>query len=100
MEIYQFSLNKDNQKRTDISQVINSHLIKTNKREQTFVKLSIVTKYRISKIGEIIFSVVRFHLVHFSVQVPTRFLSESSRGLIGTKELCIGFSDIVELMGQ
>ena len=80
--------------------VINSQLIKTLKREQTFGKLSIITKSRISKLGEIIFLMVRFHLVHFSVQVPTKLWSKPSCGLIGTKGICIGFSDFVALVGQ
>ena len=76
------------------------HLIKTIKIEQTFGKLSVLNKSRISKLGEISLSVVLFHLVHISGQVPTRLWSKSSRGLIFTMGICIGFSDIVTLMGQ
>ena len=70
------------------------------KRNFVFVKLSVLTKSIISKVGEISFSVVQLHLVHFSAQVPTRLWSKSSRGLIGTKGICIGFSDIVALIGK
>ena len=70
------------------------------KREFVFFKLSILTKSIISNLGEIILSVFRFYLVHFSAQVPTRLWYKSSRGLIGTKGVCIGFSDIVALIGQ
>ena len=52
------------------------------------------------KLGEIWFSVVRFLLVHSSVQVPIWWWSKSSFGLIGTKELCIGFIDSGALMGK
>ena len=45
------------------------------------------------------FSEVRIHLVHFSVQVTTCWWSESSRGLIGADGVCIGFVDIVALVG-
>ena len=97
---YQLSLYQDYQKRTKITQVINSQLVKTIKREQTFEKLSILTKSTISKLGGIIFSLVQFHLVHFSVKVPTRLWSKSSCCLIDTKILCIDFIDIVALIGQ
>ena len=43
---------------------------------------------------------VRFHLVHFSVQVTTWWFSKSSCGLICTKGLCIGFDDIGGLVGK
>ena len=76
------------------------HSIKITKIKQTFGKLSIITKSIISKLGEVSFSVVLFHLVHFSVQVPTSLLSKSSCGLIVTKGLYIGFSGLVALMGQ
>ena len=46
------------------------------------------------------FSVVRIHLFHFSVQVTTWCWSESSCGLIGTEGICIGFIDIVALVGR
>ena len=48
----------------------------------------------------ITFSVVRIHLVHFSVQVTTWWWSESSCGLIGTERLCIGFIDIFASIGH
>ena len=105
--------------RKDISQVINYKLIKTIESEPTFGKSSIsnqsslfkirniwqdinynLTQSRKSKIGDICFSVVRFRLLHFSVQVPTWWWSKYSRGLIGTKGICIGFSDIVAPVGQ
>ena len=41
------------------------------------------------------FSVVRTHLVHFSVQVTTWWWYKYSRGLICAEGLCIGFIDIV-----
>ena len=46
------------------------------------------------------FSVFQIHLVHFSVQVTTWWWSESSRGLIGAEGLCIGFIEIVVLVGH
>ena len=46
---------------------------------------------RYSKLGEIIVSVVRFHLLHFSVQVTTWWWSKSPSGLIGAKGICIKF---------
>ena len=58
------------------------------------------TESRKSKLGEIWFSVVRFRLIHFSVQFLTWWWSKSSRGLICTKGLYIGFSDIVAIMGK
>ena len=45
-------------------------------------------------------SVVRIHLVRFSVQVKTWWWSKSSRGLIGTEGVCIGFIEIVALVGS
>ena len=57
----------------------------------------LIKKY---KLGENWFSLVQFHLVHSSVQVPTWLWSKSSIGLIGTKGLCIGFIDIDALVGQ
>ena len=53
-----------------------------------------------SKLGVIWFSLVRFHLIHSSVQVPTWWWSKSSFGLIGMKGICIGFIDSGALMGQ
>ena len=46
------------------------------------------------------FSVVRIHLVYFSVQVTTWWWSESSRGLICADGICIRFIDIVALVGN
>ena len=46
-----------------------------------------------SKLGEILISVVQFHLVHFCVQLPTWWWSKSSFGLIGTTGIFIGFID-------
>ena len=63
-------------------------------------KISNLTSSINSKLGEIWFSVVRFHLVHSSVQVPTWWWSKSSFSLIGTKGLCIGCIDSEALMGQ
>ena len=70
------------------------------KREQSFGNISIcnVQEYQSSVV--IIFSVVLIHLVHFSVQVTTWWWSESSRGLIGTKGLCICLNGIVALVGH
>ena len=45
-------------------------------------------------------SVVLIHLVHFSVQVTTCLWSESSRILIGAEGICIGFIDIIVLVGR
>ena len=42
---------------------------------------------------------VRIHLVNFSVQFTTWLWLESSRGLICTVVICIGFIDIVALVG-
>ena len=53
-----------------------------------------------SAIGHINSSVVRFHLVKLRVQFPTWWWFKSSCGLIGTNRLCIGFSDIVAIVGQ
>ena len=53
-----------------------------------------------SKLGDIWFSVVRFHLLHSSAQFPTWWWSKSWGGLIGTKGICIGFSDLVALLGK
>ena len=47
-----------------------------------------------SNIGVINLSVVRFQLVHSSVQVPTQWWSKSSRGLIGAQDICFSFIDI------
>ena len=80
--------------------MIISQLIKNIKRDLFFGKLSILNKSRISELGEISFSVVRLHLVHFSVKVPTSLWSKSSCGLICTEVFCIGFSNIIVLMGQ
>ena len=55
---------------------------------------------RNSKLGDIWFSMVQFHLVHFSVQVLTLWWYKSSFGLIGTKGICIDFIDTGELMGK
>ena len=52
------------------------------------------------KMGKIIFSVVQFHLLQFSVQVPTILWSKYSRALVGKKGICISFSEIVALVGQ
>ena len=60
---------------------------------------SICTESRISKLGVIDLSVVRFHLVHFSVQVTTWWWSKPSCGLIGAEGICIGFIDIVPSIG-
>ena len=43
---------------------------------------------------------VPFQLVHSSVQVPTWWWFKSSRGLIGTEGICIGFSEIVSFIGH
>ena len=50
--------------------------------------------------SKISLSVVLFCLVHFSVQVCTWWWSKSSRFLIGTKGICIGFIDIIALVGN
>ena len=63
-------------------------------------KISNLTSSRNSKLGEILISVVRFHLVHSCVQVPTWWWSKSSFGLIGTKGICIDFIDSGALLGQ
>ena len=44
-------------------------------------------------------SVVQFNLVNPSVQVPNWWWAESSRGLIGTEGICIGFGYIVLHLG-
>ena len=103
------------QNRTKQLQFFNSHWIKTikkeqifckwsirtssilSKREQTFWKLSIWNELWILNLGDISFSMVRFHLVHFSVQVSTWWWSKSSRGLVGADGLCIGFIEILFL---
>ena len=81
---HQFVINQVYQIRRNIWQDINYNFNESRK----------------SKLGEIWFSVVRFCLVHFSVQVPTWWWSKSWSGLIGTKGLCNFFSDIVVLVGQ
>ena len=60
----------------------------------------LVLDRELKKLVVIIFSVVQIHLVHFSVQVATWRWSGYSYGLIVTEGLCIGFSDIVALVGQ
>ena len=61
-------------------------------------KISNLTSSRNSKLGDIWFSVVQFHLVHSCVQVPTWWWSKSPFGLICTKGLCIRFIDSGALM--
>ena len=56
-------------------------------------------KLIILKLGAINFSVVQFHLVHYSVLVPTWWYSECSRGLIGAYGICIDFGDIFLRLG-
>ena len=58
------------------------------------------TKSRRSKLVQIWFSVVRLHLVDFSVQVPTWWWSKYWRGLIVTKGLCIGSVTLLRLLGS
>ena len=58
------------------------------------------TESRKSKLGEISFSMVWFHLVKSSVQVPIWWWSKSWSGLLVTKGSCIGFSDIDDSVGQ
>ena len=72
----------------------------TIKRGQTLGKWSICTESIISKLGVINVSVFLFHLVYFSVQVTAWWWSESSRGLIGTEDICIGFIGIVPPIGH
>ena len=43
--------------------------------------------------------VVQFHLVNCSVKGTKFRWAESSRGLIGTEGICIGFSDTVMPVG-
>ena len=63
-------------------------------------KISNLTSSRKYKLGDILISVVRFHLVQSCVQVATWWWSKSSFGLICTKGLCINFIDSGALMGQ
>ena len=60
---------------------------------------TIKTESIISKLGVINFPVVKLHVVHSSVQVPTWWWHESPRGLIFTEGLCIGFRYIVIHLG-
>ena len=57
------------------------------------------TESIISKLCVIYFLAVKFHLVQYSVQVPTWWQAKSSSGLIGAEGLCIGFGDIVRPIG-
>ena len=82
---YQFSLNHDHQKRTNIWQLINLHWINNIEKEKYYGKLSILTGSRISKLVEINILVVWFHLVYFGVQVPTCWWSKYSHSFIGTE---------------
>ena len=70
------------------------------KIEETFVKSLICTESRKSKVGVISFLVVWFHFLRFSVQVTAWWWFKPSRGLIGANGLCIGFIDIVALVGK
>ena len=63
-------------------------------------KISNLTSSINSKIGEIWLSVVRFHLVHSSVQILTWWWFNSPFSLIGTKGFYVGFIDSGALMGQ
>ena len=85
-------------KRTKFWQLISLSLY--IQREQIFGSWQIFTfqEYQSSVVNN--FSVVRIHLVHFFVQVTTWWWSESSSGLIGTKGLCIGLTDIFVLVGS
>ena len=65
-----------------------------------FGKLSILTKSRIYNLGKIIFSLVQFQLVRFSVQITRRLWYKPSHGFLGTNVICIGYSDIIALVVQ
>ena len=54
-------------------------------------KITNYTSSRNSKLGDILISVVQFHLVHWSVQVTTWWWSKSPFGLIGATGIFIGF---------
>ena len=81
---HQFVINQVYQTRRNIWQYINYNF----------------TESRISKHGEIWFSVVQFRLVHSSIQVPTWLWYNHWRGLKFPKGIRINFSDIVALVGQ
>ena len=64
-----------------------------------FGKGSIRTESIISNLSVINFLVVRFHLVHFSVQVTNWWWYKSQHSLIGTEGICIDLIDIFRLQG-
>ena len=69
-------------------------------KNQARHKISNSTSSRNSKLGEILISVVQFHLVHLSVQVATWWWYKFLFGLIGTTGLCIDFIDSGALLEQ
>ena len=71
--------------------IINCPIIKLLYQNQARNKITNYTSSWNSKLGEILISVVQFHLVHFCVQVPTWWWSKSPYGLIGNTGLCIDF---------
>ena len=79
--------------------IINGPIIKLLYQNRARKKIKNYTSSWNSKLGEIIISVVQFHLVHFCFQVPTWWWSKSPSGLIGDTGLCIDFIDSGSLSG-
>ena len=67
---------------------------------KNLVSDSFITESRISKHVVLHFSVIIFHLLHFSAHVTIWWWSDYSRCLLCEEGICIGFRDIVCPIGH